>query len=179
MRRRKIFHCAAVGIAGLGLTMPPAMLAAERTPTAAARQSSHLPAVSDVALRAGGLLPGRVVNAQGAPAANEFVAVQFDGRTVATAKSDTQGYFAVRGLRGGTYRVAAAGGSGIYRLWAENSAPPAARPSVLIVADSEIATDQHSAWGLRVFGPRLLILGIMGGVATSGAIVHNEQRPSG
>jgi hypothetical protein len=67
----------------------------------------------------------------------------------------------------------------VFRLWSENSAPPAARSTVLVNAGSQIARDQSSAWESRVFGPRLLMLGIMGGVTTSSVTAENDRRSAG
>jgi hypothetical protein len=174
MRRRKIFRYAAVGIAGLGLTLPLPASAAHPAPLAPARKTSQSSTATDVALQAGGLLRGQIVDAQGSPMANAAVSLQFEGRAVAAARTTPQGYFAVSGLRGGTFQVTAAGGSGVYRLWVENSAPPAASASLLIVAGSDAARGQDPSWGS---GPSLVMLGVMGGIVTSGVIAAGQERP--
>jgi hypothetical protein len=174
MRRFNLIQFAA--IAALGLTTMPISAAAERTPTATAPPSSHAPAVTDVALSAGGVLRGQVVDAGGRHIANVAVSVAYAGRAAANARTNSQGYFAVRGLRGGTYQVCAAGGGGVYRLWAENTAPPRASSGLLIFAGSDAVRGQDASWAAWVSGPRLIMFGVMGGAVTAGVIAKRDQR---
>jgi hypothetical protein len=86
---------------------------------------------------------GKVVNAQGAPLTKVAVSLQQAGHEVATTTTDAEGVFAVQGLRGGVYQVVSEGGVVSYRLWAPNTAPPAANQSALIVTGSDIVSGQY------------------------------------
>ncbi len=169
----KIFSYAAASLAGLGLMAPPAVLAAQPSPAPAAAAAYQKSAIVDVALLEGGRLQGQVVDAQGAPIAATPVAVRFEGRDVATATTNAQGYFAVAGLHGGTFEVAAAGSQGVYRLWSPNTAPPSSNAGVLVVAGQEVTRGQlFGNWT----GPRLLMAGVMGGIVTAGVIAASGSR---
>jgi hypothetical protein len=176
MRRFKIFQCALAGIAGLGLAMPPATTATERAPRATAGKSTRGPAVTDVALLAGGVLQGRVVDERGLPLANAAVSLRFEDRAIVAAKTNSQGYFVVQGLRGGTFQISAGGGGSVHRLWVENSAPPLANSGVLIVAGQQTAPGENPFWGS---GPDLTMLGVMGGVVTAAVIATSDHRSGG
>jgi len=91
----------------------------------------------DVALHAGGTLAGQIVSTVGRPLAGARLEIWQNGQPVGEATSGPSGYFAVRGLRGGTYEVAQRGTRRAYRLWAPGTAPPLARQQVLWVDPSE------------------------------------------
>lgn len=90
-------------------------------------------AVSDIALQDNGLLQGQVLDMQGAPVKGVPVAVVQQDKLIAAAKTDTNGRFAIAGLSGGVFQVVTAKGGAAYRLWAPNTAPPAAQAGALIV----------------------------------------------
>ena len=100
------------------------------------------PSILDVSFGAEGTLTGQVLNAQGAPLAQNLVTVRRSGFDVASAVTDKQGMFAVRGLQGGVYEVRSAGGSGVFRLWTANTSPPATHSGVLIVAGEQVSRGQ-------------------------------------
>jgi hypothetical protein len=89
--------------------------------------------VTDVALARGGVLAGKIVDRQGAPQTGETIRVIHQGQVVATAQTDARGEFAITDLRGGVYQVETTQGAGVYRLWADQTAPPAANDGVLVV----------------------------------------------
>lgn len=131
MKIRFVQHAAAA-LACLGLLLPQSAFAA---PAAGAMKS-------DVALRAGGLLVGQVVDAHGKALADAEVSVLLGEDEVVRTLTDKNGVFAAKGLRGGEYQIVAGGGQVAYRLWAEQTAPPAASNGVLIVTGSEIINGQ-------------------------------------
>jgi len=102
--------------------------------------------ISDVALGSGGLLTGRVVDKHLGPCADIDVAIQVDGRAVATTRTDADGVFAVTGLRGGVHRVVTSDASQLLRLWADGTAPPRAARSAEIVRGADVVRGQ---WGGR------------------------------
>lgn len=129
---------AAALLACFGMLAQPALatnpLAAGPAPT---------PAVADVALADGGVFTGKVVNGQGAPIAGAAVSLQQAGVEVSTAVTNEEGVFQVQGLRGGLYQVVSEQGVVGYRLWAPNTAPPAANQSALIVTGDAILAGQQ------------------------------------
>jgi hypothetical protein len=132
MNRAHWYCRAAVALASVGLILPEALFAATPEVTAP-------PAVVDLALAEGGILRGQVVNGSGQVDSNAQVTVWQQGTKVASTSADTQGNFAISGLRAGLHQVAAGEGVTSYRFWAPNTAPPAAKPQVLVVSDSQVA----------------------------------------
>lgn len=119
--------------ATVGLVLPSAGIAAGPTvPPRAAAEATKL-AVYDVALQTDGGLRGQVVDGQGVAAKNVEVAIGQGGKIVGSTHTDHDGRFQLTGLRGGVYQVATPGSIAVYRLWSEQTAPPAAKPAALIV----------------------------------------------
>ncbi len=112
-----------VSLATLGICLPEVTFASAPPPT---------PAVVDIALADGGVLHGQVVDLQGGRAANVPVSVKAPDREVARTITTGEGRFAVQGLKGGVYQVAAGDGQGVYRLWAANTAPPSAQKGAIV-----------------------------------------------
>ncbi|WP_425398092.1 carboxypeptidase-like regulatory domain-containing protein [Aeoliella sp.] len=130
----------AAAIACVGMIMPSAALSAE--PVAA--QAPSL----DVALGEGGVFRGQVVDAHGAAQAHQDVALVYQGREVVRTKTDEQGVFAARGLRGGQYQLVTQDQVAPFRLWSANAAPPTARPAALIVSGSQAVNGQYGGGGI-------------------------------
>jgi hypothetical protein len=127
----------AAAAACLAMLLPPSALVA--SPVAPA---------TDVALRAGGLLVGQVVNADGVPQAGTVVSIRQGEQEVVRTTADENGTFAAQGLRGGHYQLLTQDGSCACRLWAADTAPPAARPAALIVSGSDVVRGQHGGAGV-------------------------------
>jgi len=123
----------AAAVACLGMVLPTSAFAAEPAfgPT-------------DVALRSGGLLVGQVVDQQGVAKAGAPVSIRFAEREVVHTTTDQNGVFAAQGLRGGQYQLVTDDGMSVCRLWAADTAPPAARPAALLVAGNTAVRGQ---WG--------------------------------
>lgn len=124
-------------VACTGMLLPQASLAAS-------------PAVgNDVALRSGGVLVGHVVDQQGHSKAGATVSIQYADHEVARTTTDQNGVFAAKGLRGGQYQLKAQDGVTVCRLWADDTAPPAARPAALVITGNEIVRGQGplTSWG--------------------------------
>jgi hypothetical protein len=134
--RIEVAQRAAALLACLGMLSQPALAT---SPVAA----QTAPAVADIALAEGGVFTGKVVNAQGAPLASATVSLQQAGLEIANTVTNEEGVFAVQGVRGGLYQVVSEGGVVSYRLWAPNTAPPAANQSALIVTGDAILAGQQ------------------------------------
>jgi hypothetical protein len=131
MKKMGFVHGAAVALACLGMFVGQLARAAQ-------------PLVTDVALSHGGTLVGKVVDRQGAAQAGQVVRVSQQGEVVAVVETDARGEFQVADLRGGVYQIESAQGLGVYRVWAENTAPPAANDGVLIVHGDEAVRGNQS-----------------------------------
>lgn len=133
------FVCTLIWLAAAGSLVPQRAWADSTTgePTAAA---------ADVALAAGGVLRGQVLDQQGQPHGKLAVYLVQKNEVVATTTTDREGQFSLANLRGGVYAVHAGAASGVYRLWAANTAPPAAQPAALLV-DGQTAVRGQGAFG--------------------------------
>jgi hypothetical protein len=127
----------AAAVAILGMSLPSAALAV--TPAMAA---------NDIALRSGGLLVGQVVDQQGVAKANTVVAVQYANQEVVRTTTDKNGVFAAKGLRGGEYQLLTQDGSIQCRLWAAETAPPAAKNAALVVTGNNVVRGNHHGGGV-------------------------------
>jgi hypothetical protein len=134
------------------------------------------PAVRDVALQAGGVLQGQVLDSQGQPVANATVrAVGLGTRAeqVRMAQADAAGRFQIAGLSGGVYRVETAQGVMICRLWAPNTSPPAAESSVLLVHGGE--TVRGNLGSIGWLGWTLIGLGVAAAIAIPLALNDDDD----
>jgi hypothetical protein len=113
-----------------GFLVPSGIVAAAETPSA----QQPAPAIHDIALGEQGTLQGIVVNGEGRPMAKATVVVRQGKVPAGQAVTAENGQFRVQGLKGGVYEVASGQGAGTFRLWADKTAPPAAKNGVLVVA---------------------------------------------
>jgi hypothetical protein len=149
----------------LGMLAPAQLLAT----------APEINAVKDVALHDGGVLVGQVVDPQGAAKAGTPVTISFDGQTIASTNTGSDGYFAVKGLRGGVHQVATTEGQGAYRLWAAGTAPPAAQEGVLVVAGNDLARGQSTGGPKALLANPLVIAGVVAtAVAVPVAVVNSR-----
>ena len=149
------------------------------TPEAASRPVR----TADVALNRDGVLLGQVVNDAGVGVADAVVEIT-NGRQHWQTKTDTQGWFQVVDMRGGTYQFQAAGQSQVLRVWASGTAPPSASRGILVTPSNEVFRGQRSVSPntnqfFRVAKQRLANPWVFGGiVATAVAVpvaIHNAN----
>jgi hypothetical protein len=126
----------AAAIASMGMILPSVSLAG------APAAGSH-----DIALRDGGVLVGQVVNQQGVAKANAAVSIRYASHEVVRTTTDENGVFAAKGLRGGQYQLLTDDGVSTCRLWAADTAPPAARPAALVVSGDNVVRGQGYGHG--------------------------------
>ena len=160
-----------VSLAAVGFCLPQ--------PLMAAAAAQPVPDAVDVALGDGGLLVGRIVDAQGVPLANVTVSLQSQDREIAATKTNPSGDFAFRGVRGGVYQVVAGQSHRSYRLWAPGTAPPSSHAGALLVAGGQTVRGQFvpGALGFWLSNPWI----VAGLVATAAAVpvaIHNADDPS-
>ena len=156
-----------VALLAVSTVMPTAAMAGDLQPPSR---------VADVALHAGGVLHGILVDTQRRPLAAQQIHVRFEGNVIATVTTDERGRFAIRGLRGGTYTIDSNTGGRTVQLWAPQTAPPSAQQGALVVAGKPGTTVRGQFDGEQ-FGPA--IRGAIAGGLITGltywALDHNED----
>jgi len=168
----------AVGLACLGLLIPGAALQAappDQPPPAAVQTSAV--AVQDIALGPGGVFRGQVIDQTGNGKAGASVIVRRDEAQIAATTTDLNGRFALSGQRGGVVLVDAADMTSVYRLWAPNTAPPAARDSALIL-DQQTLRGQSPITSL-LCNPLVILGAVATAVAVPLAIHYFNEKKSG
>jgi len=159
------------------------------------RSAAEAPAVAenilmigDAALSSGGLLTGQLCDEDQRPMSHAAVAIRVGDHTLATTRTDANGVFAVRGLRGGVHQVVTADTVRTYRLWAAGTAPPRSAAIVRIVRDGALVRGQwgppaglngfvqHTrAWASNPF----VVGGIMAAAVAIPVAIHNADDPPG
>jgi hypothetical protein len=139
--RRKIFALV-LSCSMVSLQVQPMLVAADDG-TALQGQSPAVTytEVRDVALQPGGILQGQVVDVQGKPGAGapiQVVRLTAPQALVASGRTDREGRFQVAALKGGIYSLQTGETTLVCRLWAPDTAPPAAVPAVLLVSNGTV-----------------------------------------
>lgn len=168
---------------GRGICMAMAlstMLAAHSVVEAAPGLDAQakFPRTSDVSLQANGDLRGQILDQQGQPQALTKVALLQNQKTIGHATTDITGQFVIRGLRPGAYQVQTEDGGQPVRLWAAQTAPPAAQQTVLLITSSDIARAQGGGIGFDTYGPALRGA-VAGGLLTGLTYWAIDHNPSG
>ena len=171
MKRAYLIKMTAVALSCAGMIIPQAMLASPAGP----RQPQT--AVVDVQLQEGNVFQGMVVDTAGAPLANTKVIVFNQDGPVAETRTDEEGRFALGPLRGGTYQVSTARSTGVYRLWAPRTAPPTARPTVLLVEGADVLRGQVGPASMFLTNP-WVVVGIIGAAIAVPIAVNNRASGS-
>ncbi len=139
----KQFKLFAVALSCAGMVMSPIATAATMpVATRAVAQAPRDVALHQGASQQGNVLVGQMLDAQGAAIAGATVSVQTAGKEVARVLTDQAGKFQVTGLKGGVHQVAAAGQQNVYRLWAPQTAPPAAQQGLMLVSSTDVVRGQ-------------------------------------
>ena len=175
MKLIKFLKALSLTAATFGILIPHPMIANASENVTARRQAE---AVRDLALGAGGLLQGQVVNKDGLPERDATVSVLRDGETVATAKTDAEGAFAVAGMSGGVFAITSGKASGIVRAWSHGTAPPAASRGVLLVPSDLTARGQSCLANLTPAQIGVGGLVLLAGVGAIIAVVIDDDDAS-
>jgi len=104
-------------------------------------------AVRDVALQSSGVLQGQILDTQGTPQGGVEVAAVQHGQALAVTRTDADGRFTMASLRGGVYELQTSTSSEVVRLWAPQTAPPAAQDGLLLVAGNDVVRTQGHGLG--------------------------------
>ena len=104
--------------------------------------------VTDVALSENGTVVGRVLTGNGTPVDGAQVVIRQGDQIFAKMLTNNEGQFTSGNMRAGVYTVATVQGSGLYRLWPQNIAPPSAKAQALVMTREPVARAQFGGPGL-------------------------------
>ena len=147
-------------------------------PSLAARAADPAPQVTDVALGDGGMLLGQVLDRQGVVKKGVPVALRAGEETKALAKTDENGRFAFSEVPGGVYQLATTDGQGIYRAWAPGTAPPSAKPGVLLVCGGSTVLSQYGGEVVDFLSQPIVIAGAVTAAVAVPIIVIKSRHPA-
>ena len=180
MRRIQPYRSCAAVLVCLALILQPVRAAhaagppAASTPVPTPKAEGHV--VRDVALGRGGILRGQVVDPQGRPQPGLAVVLRQPGGEVGRATSDEEGRFRFTRLRGGLYHVSSGVGQSICRLWAAETAPPAATDQLLVVSGNMVQRGQRPFGELLRAPPVILALVIAAAIAIPVAVFNQDDK---
>lgn len=135
--------------------------------------------VLDVKLDAQGLLRGTAVTSAGNQQTGTLVTLAHRSQSLATAETNAKGEFAFRLSKGGVYQLAVGERVVLCRVWSEQLAPPAAKPELLIVTDTELVRGQRPLGEALFSTPVLIGVVIAAAVAIPLALNGSDDDPSG
>ena len=170
MIQSKLFHGMAAVLTSAGLSLPPSAMA--ESPAVRPAEQHKADVLADVALAKGGVLRGQVVDTQNKPIAGQTVSLRSTTGHEITGMTNEQGYFMLSGLRGGTYAATTEGSTGMFRLWAADTAPPSAIPGVMLMPGRGAVRGQNGGFARG----GLVILGITGAIVAVG--LSSDDDPS-
>ncbi|MEN0111871.1 MAG: carboxypeptidase-like regulatory domain-containing protein, partial [Planctomycetota bacterium] len=131
-------------------------------------------------------LIGQLVDEAGAPVAEQAVTITLTDGSVASVKTNAEGAFAFRGVRG-VAQVRSSDAVAVVRAWAPGTAPPNAGAALLLVRGEGVVRGQQYAGPAtnRFFsrGKQLMAnpLFVAGAIATAVAIpvaIANDDDPA-
>ncbi len=164
-----------VSAAWLAMTAAPTFLQASGPVVSPSPAVAATSVVRDVAIGSGGTLEGLVINTAGAPVAGRAVVIRKAGGQIASVKTDASGRFAASGLSGGVYEISSGAGGNVYRLWARNTAPPAASDGVLLIDSSDVVRGQMTV--SEFVTSDVVIIGAVAATAIAIPVaIHNSKR---
>lgn len=153
-------------LAAVGLCLPATALAVSQAKTGP----------KDVKLTQAGDLVGQVIDAQGQAIAGKPVVVQYQNKLVAAPTTDKNGYFAIKGVQPGVYRIASMKGVADYRVWTQATAPPKAAAGALLVEGKEVIRGQMGGMSLRnLLANPFVIAGIVATAVAVPVAIHNSK----
>lgn len=179
MRIARLVRYAAVWLAVGGVCMPAQLLASNPQAPRASEDTGRQ--VHDVALGSGGLLVGRLLDQQGQPLADAYVAILADQQTVAQTQTDANGSFAVAGLRGGVHQINAANAVQLYRLWVPGTEPPGAERIAQIVSGPDVVRGNWDGHGgmpqraIKFASNPFVVASVIAAAVAIPIIVHAES----
>lgn len=140
------------------------------------------PEIMDVALGLDGSLKGKTLTGpQNAVQAFEQVDVTWEGRSVASTKSDQEGNFEIRGLRSGVHVVSVGDRQQVCRFWSADAAPPHSVRGIAFVENAEtvVRGQNGGIWGYVKNNPwRVATDGVLIGTSATALAVALDAKNS-
>lgn len=99
--------------------------------------------IKDIELSKNGTLFGKVYTPQGVVVPDAIVQLRYQGTTIAAAKSNANGQFAIANVRGGAHEVVIGTLNNPVRLWANGAAPAKSLSGLVVRADQTIVRGQE------------------------------------
>ena len=131
---------------------------------------------NDVSLNQG-VLVGSVINTSGMPVSGIRVHLLHKDTVIATAISDENGQFLVKGLRNGGHVLQVGSTQQPVRFWGQQSAPPTAATQLAVVVDENIVLGQSGEEGslLASIAANPFPLILLGGAAAATIAISNSH----
>jgi len=148
--------------------------AAEPVPTVDRQVSAARPAINDVGLQPGGVLCGRVLDANGVPCPQCELLVSHEGEAIAKLETNDHGAFETTLSRGGIYQLTSSEGSAWFRVWQPNTAPPRAATQALVVQGSDTIRGQWSPTQALFAHPHF-VLGVAALLVAVPVLIYNNR----
>lgn len=143
MNGMKLVKGAAIVLATLGMVLPGPVFAADgKAPGKDSIKIAKKGQIPDISLAAGGMFAGRVVDHNGNPLEGAEVVIKQNKKELARVVTDEKGVFSHPEMKGGIYQVSSGNTDGVFRLWTEKTAPPAAKGHALLVMGENGARGQ-------------------------------------
>lgn len=98
--------------------------------------------IKDIELSKAGTLHGMVYTPNGVAVPNAIVQLRYQGTTIAAAKSNDKGQFAIGNVRNGAHEVVVGALNNPVRLWQHGAAPAQAIKGVVVSADQALVLGQ-------------------------------------
>ena len=165
----RLLKITAILLALPGIVLPQSRVLASEQKTAAFRVKLVKPnSILDARLDKDGAFTGRTIQHDGTPVVGAIVVVRQGQAEIGQSVTDEHGNFAVKNLKSGVYEVNSGATTGSYRLWADGTAPPSAKPHGLLVLGQNGARGQY---GLTetIFGSNLGLILLVSTTALSAA----------
>jgi hypothetical protein len=189
MRLQRTFRSIVVFTTCLGIAFPVSAATPATAPASVTAEGIPVRLqVEDVRLHQGELR-GAIVDVNGKPVASAPVAVGQAGKVLAELNTDSEGRFAVKGMKTGTYQVASYAGVQNYRLWNE-AAPSQAKQGIIHVLPEGVARANSCDSGCdscaggqsslcKSLGAPLLVIGaVAAAVAITVAVADDDDDAS-
>jgi len=145
----------------------------KETETTPAPRQARIP---DVSLSQDGAFFGKVIDTQGRPITKAQILFSQANKTVAKVSSQQHGEFRVTGLRPGVYQVVVSPNQAVtVRVWNKQSAPPTARPELLVIVGDETVRGQRRLGELLPLENKLVVGGMVAAAIAIPIAVANSS----
>lgn len=132
--------------------------------------------VPDVSLGSEGFFCGKVVNAQGRPIAKAEITLCQSNKVIAKVVTHEQGDFYVTGITPGVYQLVVSPDRVVtVRVWDGRTAPPVARPELLVVLADQTVRGQRRIGELLPLENTVIVAGMVAAAIAIPIAVANSN----